>query len=176
LSGSEVQASEPIPLLTFDDRRSGGPAQQRQHGLGHPDQPEDVGLVDSLHILSGEVSGVPMQVAHVGGVVDQDVEVPVTPTELVGRCLHRQIRDVPEDVRPVLTAGAAARGQSLQAYLLGVLTAEARRAGNRSLLTRFDNRVDGTWWSPGHPAVTLDGIRGEREAQLAELPAWSPPP
>lgn len=86
-----------------------------------------------------------------------------------------QIRDVPEDVRRVLTAGAAARGQSLQAYLLGVLTAEARRAGNLSLLTRFDNRVDGTWWSPGHPEVTLDGRRAEREAQLAERPAGSPP-
>ena len=37
--------------------------------------------------------------------------------------LALQIRDVPEDVRRVLSAGAAARGQSLQAYLLAVLTA-----------------------------------------------------
>mgnify|MGYP000944540736 CR=1 FL=1 len=39
-----------------------------------------------------------------------------------------QIRDVPEDVRDVLAAEAAKRGQSVQAYLLGLVQREARIA------------------------------------------------
>lgn len=84
-----------------------------------------------------------------------------------------QIRDVPDDVRRALAAGAAARGQSLQAYLLAVLTAEARRASNLTLLRRFTGRVDGTWLPSADPAVSLDATRAEREASLTQLP---PPP
>ncbi|WP_295702577.1 hypothetical protein [Lapillicoccus sp.] len=76
---------------------------------------------------------------------------------------------MPDDVRRVLAAGAAARGQSLQAYLLAVLTAEARRTGNLTLLGRFTGRVDGTWISSADPALTLDPIRAEREASLTKL-------
>jgi len=44
-----------------------------------------------------------------------------------------QIRDVPDDVRDVLARTAAARGQSLQAYLLDVVRREARAVGNIDL-------------------------------------------
>lgn len=37
-----------------------------------------------------------------------------------------QIRDVPDDIRDLLAAQAAARGQSMQAYLLDVVSREAR--------------------------------------------------
>lgn len=37
-----------------------------------------------------------------------------------------QIREVPDDIRDLLAQQAAARGQSMQAYLLDVVTREAR--------------------------------------------------
>jgi antitoxin FitA len=44
------------------------------------------------------------------------------------------IRDVPDAVRVTLAEEASARGQSLQAFLLGVLTQHADFAHNRGLL------------------------------------------
>lgn len=41
-----------------------------------------------------------------------------------------QIRDVPDDIRDLLAAQAASRGQSMQAYLLDVISREAR-LGNK---------------------------------------------
>jgi hypothetical protein len=38
-----------------------------------------------------------------------------------------QIRDVPEEVRDALAEAAAARGQSMQSYLLDVIAEEARQ-------------------------------------------------
>ncbi|MGI8592594.1 MAG: FitA-like ribbon-helix-helix domain-containing protein, partial [Nakamurella sp.] len=37
-----------------------------------------------------------------------------------------QIREVPDDIRQALADRAAARGQSLQSFLLSLVTAEAR--------------------------------------------------
>ncbi len=45
-----------------------------------------------------------------------------------------QIKDVPNEVRDVLAAEAKRAGQSLQAYLLGVLEREARFARNRRIV------------------------------------------
>jgi plasmid stability protein len=45
-----------------------------------------------------------------------------------------QIREVPEEVRSALAAQAAQQGKSMQAYLLGVLTREARYSGNVDLI------------------------------------------
>lgn len=39
-----------------------------------------------------------------------------------------QIRDVPEEIRDALAEAAAARGQSMQSYLLEVIAEEARMA------------------------------------------------
>lgn len=44
------------------------------------------------------------------------------------------IRDVPDDVRAALAEEAHARGQSLQAFLLGLLAARAEFSYNRDLM------------------------------------------
>lgn len=66
-----------------------------------------------------------------------------------------QIRDVPDDVRNELVAQADARGQSLQRYLLGLVTAQARRSRNVELLSRFGSRSDGVRSAPGQTAAEL---------------------
>lgn len=54
-----------------------------------------------------------------------------------------QIRDVPDDVRDDLARRAAEAGQSLQAFLLALVTAEAQRSRNAALLRGFADRTDG---------------------------------
>ncbi|HIW92440.1 MAG TPA: hypothetical protein H9870_12380 [Candidatus Corynebacterium avicola] len=44
--------------------------------------------------------------------------------------VNMQIRNVPEDVRDRIAERAAAKGQSIQAYLLDMVEREARFAGN----------------------------------------------
>lgn len=78
-----------------------------------------------------------------------------------------QIRGVPEDIRQTLADRAAARGQSLQAYLLAVVTAEARRSANLALLERFDDRHDGSHLSAAEVTDALDQVRAERQASLS---------
>ncbi|MDR2114405.1 MAG: hypothetical protein LBO75_03910 [Bifidobacteriaceae bacterium] len=54
-----------------------------------------------------------------------------------------QIREVPEEVRGALANAAAARGQSLQAYLLDTVTKHARQLRNVQTLERLEgHRVD----------------------------------
>lgn len=48
-----------------------------------------------------------------------------------------QIRDVPEDVRDTLAELAAAKGQSMQAYLLDMVGREARMARNAEAFDRL---------------------------------------
>jgi len=48
------------------------------------------------------------------------------------------IRDVPEEVRSALARDAREHGQSLQAFLLGVLKRQAMFAGNRQLLDEIE--------------------------------------
>jgi len=48
-----------------------------------------------------------------------------------------QIRGVPDDVRDRLAAKAAARGQSLQAYLLELVTSDATKLSNIEIITRL---------------------------------------
>lgn len=72
-----------------------------------------------------------------------------------------QIRDVPEDVRDVLAERASARGQSMQAFLLALVEAEAQRARNAAVLARLANRTDGTRSAPGETAAELAELRGQ---------------
>ncbi|HVQ90791.1 MAG TPA: hypothetical protein VMU51_07120 [Mycobacteriales bacterium] len=51
------------------------------------------------------------------------------------------IRDVPEDVRDILGQYARQQGQSLQAFLLAVLTRQARFARNRRLLAAVQEEL-----------------------------------
>jgi antitoxin FitA len=48
------------------------------------------------------------------------------------------IRDVPDDVRDALSRSARERGQSLQAFLLGLLTRQAEFSRNREILAVID--------------------------------------
>jgi plasmid stability protein len=75
-----------------------------------------------------------------------------------------QIRDVPDEVRDTLAERARERGQSLQAFLLGLVEAEARRARNASLLAQFSGLSDGSRVAPGETAAELEQIRGARDA------------
>jgi len=76
-----------------------------------------------------------------------------------------QIRDVPEEIRDALVEQAKARGQSLQAYLLALVEAQARRMQNVAVLDRFAGRSDGTWSAPGQTADELAEQREERSQQ-----------
>jgi hypothetical protein len=48
-----------------------------------------------------------------------------------------QIRDVPEEVRDALAEAAAERGQSMQTYLLNLVSDEARRKRNADVFNRL---------------------------------------
>jgi hypothetical protein len=76
------------------------------------------------------------------------------------------IRDVPDEVRDALAQEARARGQSLQKYLLGLLTAEARRRNNVVLLAQFEGRDDGTRDEGEEYLAALDRVRAERDGTL----------
>jgi antitoxin FitA len=73
-----------------------------------------------------------------------------------------QIRDVPDDVRDALAERARERGQSLQAYLLDMVEADARRARNRAVLARFGRRRDGVRTAPGEIAAQIAAARPSR--------------
>lgn len=77
-----------------------------------------------------------------------------------------QIRDVPDDVRRVLAAQATANGQSLQTYLLSLVTREAERARNLALLDAFDDARDGSDVTADDIVAALDRARQERTHTL----------
>jgi len=70
-----------------------------------------------------------------------------------------QIRNVPDEVRDALAQEARRRGQSLQAYLLGVIEADARRARNAAVLARLGKRKDGVRSRPGEIASEIAAER-----------------
>lgn len=81
-----------------------------------------------------------------------------------------QIRHVPDTVRDALTDEAEQRGESLQSYLLEVLTREASAARNR--------RLARTWMVQPTPSLlTIDVSElisqqhADRDRQLAEATA-----
>lgn len=78
-----------------------------------------------------------------------------------------QIREVPEDVRQALADRAQARGQSLQQFLLTLVTDEARRSVNVAVLDRFENRDDGIRLTPEQAAENTD--HAGREDSLARV-------
>lgn len=70
-----------------------------------------------------------------------------------------QIRDVPDGVRDVLASSAAARGQSLQAYLLELVRRDADLARNRTVMADLS-------WSTGSTALVAD-VLASRDAERA---------
>lgn len=77
-----------------------------------------------------------------------------------------QIRDVPEDLRDRLAELARQRGQSLQAYLLDVVTDEARRQDNLVILGRFESTRYGSRLIPADINESLRAGRAQRDAEL----------
>jgi antitoxin FitA len=67
-----------------------------------------------------------------------------------------QIRNVPEQTRRALKQRAAARGESLNTYLLGVLDAEVERPTVAEVLDRAARR------SEQATASAVDAVRRER--------------
>jgi predicted transcriptional regulator len=81
-----------------------------------------------------------------------------------------QIRDVPDDLRDRLSELARQRGQSLQAYLLDVVSDEARRADNLAVLDRFARHTYGSRLRAGDIIDALSAARAERDAELGVPP------
>lgn len=74
------------------------------------------------------------------------------------------IRDVPDDVRESLSRDARERGQSLQAFLLGVLRRQASFGRNRQILGEVDRDLaSGGGAGPDAPdaAELIDEARTE---------------
>ncbi len=78
-----------------------------------------------------------------------------------------QIRDVPEEARRGLKARAAARGQSLNAYLLDIIDREVSRPTVAEVLDRAAARSDRATASA---AEVLDAARAERDDELMSRP------
>jgi hypothetical protein len=77
-----------------------------------------------------------------------------------------QIREVPEQIRDRLAAIALERGQSLQSYLLDVVTDEVRRRDNLAVLERFSRGSHGTRLSGSDVVGVLHAERGRRDLSL----------
>lgn len=67
------------------------------------------------------------------------------------------------EIRDALAERAQSRGQSLQAFLLDLITNEARRTRNRSVLARFAGRSDGSRVDEGETAEELRALREQRD-------------
>ena len=75
-----------------------------------------------------------------------------------------QIRNVPDDARRILKARAAARGESLNTYLLRLLEREAERPTVAEVLDRAGRRSERAAASALGP---VDEARLDREDQLS---------
>ncbi|SNS07258.1 hypothetical protein SAMN04488107_1186 [Geodermatophilus saharensis] len=74
-----------------------------------------------------------------------------------------QIRDVPDDVRRALKERAAARGESLNRYLLGLLERDAARPTVQEVLDRAARRAGPATESA---LVAVQEAREERDDHL----------
>lgn len=74
-----------------------------------------------------------------------------------------QLRNGPEDVRRALKTRAAARGESLNSYLLRLLCQEATRPTVDEVLERAARRVER---AESSAVEMLDAARAERDEQL----------
>lgn len=77
------------------------------------------------------------------------------------------IRDVPDEARDALAREARERGQSLQAYLRGVLVRQAAFSRNRQLLDEVERELSAGGGAEGgapDSAEVLEQARSERHA------------
>jgi antitoxin FitA len=83
------------------------------------------------------------------------------------------IRDVPDDIRESLANDARERGQSLQAFLLGLLRRQAAFGRNKQLLAEVDRDLSaGGGAGPDAPdaADLIEQARSERDVGAAPRP------
>ncbi|MBW0254572.1 hypothetical protein [Cellulomonas sp. PS-H5] len=73
-----------------------------------------------------------------------------------------QIRDIPEDVRDVLTRRARAKGQSLQAYLREMVLRDAAFDDNLTLLDAVAHARRGAVGTGDDVLAALDAARRDR--------------
>jgi plasmid stability protein len=76
-----------------------------------------------------------------------------------------QIRNVPDEAREALKARAAARGESLNTYLLRLLQRDVARPTVQEVLDRAARRAE---QAQGSAVEALAEERAEREDQVAE--------
>jgi antitoxin FitA len=79
-----------------------------------------------------------------------------------------QIRDVPDELRRLLKARAAAQGQSLNSFLLDVLSREMSRPSVAEVLDRAARR------SEKFSGSVVDLIREGRDERDREMTSWLP--
>jgi antitoxin FitA len=72
-----------------------------------------------------------------------------------------QVKDVPDDVHAVLRRRAAIAGQSLQEYLLALLTEEAGRPTLEEILDRAGSRAGGR----AGFEVAVTAVRSDRDTR-----------
>jgi plasmid stability protein len=78
-----------------------------------------------------------------------------------------QIRNVPDDARRALKARAAARGESLNAYLLDLINREVARPTVSEVLKRASSRAERTEVSA---IDVVDAARMGRDEQIQRRP------
>jgi len=78
-----------------------------------------------------------------------------------------QIRNVPDDARRALKARAAARGESLNAYLLDLINREVARPTVSEVLKRASRRAERTEVSA---IDVVDAARMGRDEQIRRQP------
>ncbi|WP_076823657.1 MULTISPECIES: hypothetical protein [unclassified Frankia] len=84
------------------------------------------------------------------------------------------VRDVPEDVRDTLAQYARQQGQSLQAFLLGVLARQAGYARNQQILAAVGGELAaGGGAGPDAPAAA-DVLAAARASRVEETSANEP--
>lgn len=79
-----------------------------------------------------------------------------------------QIRNVPDEARRALKARAAARGESLNTYLLDLIGRDVARPTVGEVLDRAARRADR---ANASAVDVLDTARGEREGELHHPPS-----
>lgn len=98
-----------------------------------------------------------------------ELEISADCTKLDAMAAYVQIRNVPERTRRTLKARAAARGESLNTYLLNLLEREASRPTVAEVLERAAARGGGAEGS------SVDAIREGRDERDKELERRDPP-
>lgn len=79
------------------------------------------------------------------------------------------IRDVPEDVRDLLAQQARERGQSLQAYLLGILRRQAQFSRNRELLAEIESELSAEGGGAGPEARDSQEVLAQVRAEAGRV-------